>query len=216
MRDRDRFDKFTERARRVLHLAQEEAQRLQQNYIGVEHILLGLVHEGEGVAAKALLHFGVDLHKLRTAVVEVSGSGTEATSNQIGLTPQGKKAIEMAVEEAHRLNHHYIGTEHLLLGLIRQHDKTIMAIFDKLGVKLEDVSNLAASILTQASNYQSSTSISAPPSSSRARFDRFLRPREKPSASRKKRPNASSTTTSAASIFCLALCESQMASPRRF
>src|SRR6476646_10117042 len=98
MSDRDKFDKFTERARRVLHLAQEEAQRFHHSHIGVEHILLGLVREGEGVAAKALAHFGVDLHKLRTAVVEVSSSGKEATSNQIGLTPQGKKAIEMAVE----------------------------------------------------------------------------------------------------------------------
>ena len=176
MSDRDRFDKFTERARRVLHLAQEEAQRLHHNHIGVEHILLGLVHEGEGVAAHVLLELGVDLQKLRDAVAAVSSGvqgGKQSTSGQIGLTSEGKKAIELAVDEARRLNHHYIGTEHLLLGLVRQPTPLTIAIFDKLGVKLEDVSNSTISILTHVSTRQRSAPASAPSSSIRDRFDRF-------------------------------------------
>lgn len=151
MSDRDRFDKFTERARKVLSLAQEEAQRLRHNYIGVEHILLGLVRESDGIAGRVLLKLGVDLPKLREAVAQVSSS-EQAIPNQIGLTAAGKQAIEMAVEEAYSLNHHFIGTEHLLLGLIHQRDKTFVAIFDLLGVKLEDVSNQAADVLSQRSS----------------------------------------------------------------
>ncbi len=113
----DRFDKFTERARRVLTLAQEEAQRFNHNYIGTEHLLLGLVREGDGVAAKVLANLGVELNKVRSAVEFIIGRGDRAVLGEIGLTPRTKKVIELAVDEARRLNHHYIGTEHLLLGL---------------------------------------------------------------------------------------------------
>src|SRR5579875_1172978 len=118
--DRDRFDKFTERARKVLSLAQEEAQRFQHNYIGTEHLLLGLVREGEGVAAKVLANLGVELNKVRSAVEFIIGRGDRIVLGEIGLTPRAKKVIELAVDEARRLNHHYIGTEHLLLGLVRE------------------------------------------------------------------------------------------------
>src|SRR5438093_11216456 len=116
----DRFDKFTERARRVLTLAQEEALRFNHNYIGTEHFLLGLVREGEGVAAKALANLGVDLNKVRSAVEVIIGRGDRAVMGEIGLTPRAKKIIELAVDEARRMGHHYIGTEHLLLGMVRE------------------------------------------------------------------------------------------------
>src|SRR3981081_4007060 len=115
----DRFDKFTERARKVLQLAQEEAQRFNHNYIGTEHLLLGLVREGEGVAAKVLGNLGVELNKARSAVEFAIGVGDLTGAGDIGLTPRAKKVIELSVDEARRLNHHYIGTEHLLLGLGR-------------------------------------------------------------------------------------------------
>src|SRR6266550_3858696 len=120
MGDRDRFDKFTERAKKVLGLAQEEAQRFQHNYIGTEHLLLGLIREGEGVAAKVLSNLGVELNQVREAVEAMIGRGDRIVLGEIGLTPRAKKVIELAVDEAHRLNHHYIGTEHLLLGLVRK------------------------------------------------------------------------------------------------
>src|SRR5712691_9618394 len=113
--NRDRFDKFTKRARRVLTLAQEEAQRFHHNYIGTEHLLLGLVREGEGVAAKVLANLGVELNAVRNAVEFIIGRGEprdRIVLGEIGLTPRAKKVIELAVDEARRLNHHYIGTEH--------------------------------------------------------------------------------------------------------
>jgi ATPases with chaperone activity, ATP-binding subunit len=110
----NKFDKFTERARKVLTLAQEEAQRFNHNYIGTEHLLLGLVREGDGVAARVLSNMGVQLPKVRSAVEFIIGRGDQAPTGDIGLTPRAKKVIELAVDEARRLNHHYIGTEHLL------------------------------------------------------------------------------------------------------
>ena len=137
MNDRDRFDKFTERARKVLSLAQEEAQRFQHNYIGTEHLLLGLVREGEGVAAKVLANLGVELNKVRSAVEFIIGRGDRIMHGDIGLTPRAKKVIELAVDEARRLDHHYIGTEHLLLGLLREGEGIAAGVLEKLGVTLE-------------------------------------------------------------------------------
>jgi ATP-dependent Clp protease ATP-binding subunit ClpC len=137
MSNRDRFDKFTERARRVLSLAQEEAQRFQHNYIGTEHLLLGLVREGEGVAAKVLHDLGVDLQKVSSSVEEIIGRGDRIVQGEIGLTPRAKKVIELAVDEARRMNHHYIGTEHLLLGLIREGEGIAAGVLVSLGVTLE-------------------------------------------------------------------------------
>src|SRR3989304_5488163 len=132
----DRFDKFTERARRVLTLAQEEAQRFNHNYIGTEHLLLGLVREGDGVAAKVLSNLGVELSKVRSAVESIIGRGDRATVGEIGLTPRAKKVIELAVDEARRLSHHYIGTEHLLLGLVREGEGIAASVLESLGVNL--------------------------------------------------------------------------------
>ena len=130
----DRFDKFTERARKVLTLAQEEAQRFNHNYIGTEHLLLGLVREGEGVAAKVLANMGVELNKVRSAVEFIIGRGDRMVMGEIGLTPRAKKVIELAVDEARRLNHDHIGTEHLLLGLVREGDGVAARILASRGV----------------------------------------------------------------------------------
>src|SRR5436853_1475817 len=154
MSDRDRFDKFTERARKVLSLAQEEAQRFQHNYIGTEHLLLGLVREGEGVAAKVLNSLGVDLQKVRSSVEFNIGRGDRIVLGEIGLTPRAKKVIELAVDEARRLNHHYIGTEHLLLGLVREGQGIAAGVLESLGVNLEKVRTQTIQILSRSSDAQ--------------------------------------------------------------
>jgi ATP-dependent Clp protease ATP-binding subunit ClpA len=149
---KDRFDKFTERARKVLSLAQEEAQRFQHNYIGTEHLLLGLVREGEGVAAKVLTNLGVQLSTVRNAVEFIIGRGDRIVLGEIGLTPRAKKVIELAVDEARRLNHHYIGTEHLLLGLVREGEGIAAGVLESLGVNLEKVRGQTIMVLSQISD----------------------------------------------------------------
>ena len=153
-----RFDKFTERARRVLALAQEEAQRFNHNYIGTEHLLLGLIREGEGVAAKVLANLGVDLNRVRSAVEHIIGRGDRPVVGEVGLTPRSKKVIELAVNEARRLNHHYIGTEHLLLGLIREGEGIAAGVLESLGINLERVRTQTIQVLSQ-----SSTPVHMPP-----------------------------------------------------
>ena len=133
----DQFDRFTERARKVLTLANEEAQRFHHNYIGTEHILLGLVREGDGVATRVLKDLGVKLPNVRSAVEFLIGQGDQITMGEIGLTPRAKKVIELAVDEARRLGHHYIGTEHLLLGLVREAEGIGAGVLYSLGVSLE-------------------------------------------------------------------------------
>jgi ATP-dependent Clp protease ATP-binding subunit ClpC len=137
MTDRDKFNKFTERARKVLSLAQEEAQRFKHNYIGTEHILLGLIREGEGVAAHVLRDLGVELQKVRSVVEFMIGRGDRIVLGEIGLTPRAKRVIELAVDEARRMNHSYIGTEHLLLGLLREGEGIAAEVLESLGVTLE-------------------------------------------------------------------------------
>ncbi len=144
-----RFEKFSERARRVLSLAQEEAQRFNHNYIGTEHILLGLVREPDGVAAKVLGTLGVELNKVRSAVEFIIGRGERSAAGEIGLTPRAKKVIELAVDEARRLNHHYIGTEHLLIGLMREGEGVAAGVLESLGVNLDKVRAETGRILTQ-------------------------------------------------------------------
>jgi DNA-directed RNA polymerase subunit RPC12/RpoP len=122
-----------------LQFAQEEAQRLGHNYIGTEHLLLGLVREGEGVAAKALTELGVDLEKIRRAVEDIIGRGSRAVYGEVGLTPRAKKVMEMAVDEARRLYHHYIGTEHLLLGLLREGEGIGAGVLESFGLNLQEV-----------------------------------------------------------------------------
>ena len=133
------FDKYTDRAKRVLMLAQEEARRFNHNYIGTEHLLLGLVREGEGIAAKVLYDMGVDLTKVRSAVEFIIGRGERVNVGDISLTPRAKKVIELANEEAKRLGHNYIGTEHLLLGLVREGEGIAAGVLESLGVSLEKV-----------------------------------------------------------------------------
>lgn len=149
MNDRNRFDKFTERARKVFSFAQEEAQRFQHNYIGTEHLLLGLIREGDGVAAKVLHSLGVELQEVRKAVEFIIGRGDRIVLGELGLTPQSKKVIELAVEEARQMNHHYIGTEHLLLGLLREGQGIAAGVLESLGVKLEEARRQTLQILGQ-------------------------------------------------------------------
>ena len=149
MNDRDRFDRFTERARKVLSLAQEEAQRFQHNYIGTEHLLLGLVREGEGVAAIVLRSFDVDLEKVRKAVEGIIGRGDRVVLGEIGLTPRAKKVIELAVDEARHLNHNYVGTEHLLLGLIREGEGIAAGVLESFGLSLQEVRAKTMHILNE-------------------------------------------------------------------
>ncbi len=146
-----RFEKFSERARRVLSLAQEEAIRFNHNYIGTEHILLGLVRETEGVAARVLANLSVDLNKVRSAVEFIIGRGERPVSGEnIGLTPRAKKVIELAVDEARRMNHHYIGTEHLLIGVMREGEGVAAGVLESLGVSLDKIRAEAQRILSQS------------------------------------------------------------------
>jgi ATP-dependent Clp protease ATP-binding subunit ClpC len=146
-----RFEKFSERARRVLTLAQEEAQHLNHSYIDTEHILLGLAREEEGVAAKVLSNLGVGLSKVRAAVGFVIGRGEKPSPGDTGLTPRAKRVIELAIDEARHLGHNYIGTEHLLLGLLREGEGVAADILDSLGVTLERVRAETIRVLTETS-----------------------------------------------------------------
>jgi hypothetical protein len=144
------FDKFTERARKVLTLAGEEAQRLNHNYIGSEHLLLGLVREGDGVAARVLTSLGVRLPVLRESVRYMIGRGEGLVVGVVGLTPRAKRVIELAIDEARRLNHHYIGTEHLLLGLVREGGSVGVGVLETNGVNLEKVRTQVMEVVNQS------------------------------------------------------------------
>ena len=133
------FERFTDRARRVVVLAQEEARTLNHNYIGTEHVLLGLIHEGEGVAAKALESLGISLEAVRQQVEEIIGQGQQAPSGHIPFTPRAKKVLELSLREALQLGHNYIGTEHILLGLIREGEGVAAQVLVKLGADLSRV-----------------------------------------------------------------------------
>jgi ATP-dependent Clp protease ATP-binding subunit ClpC len=133
------FERFTDRARRVVVLAQEEARMLNHNYIGTEHLLLGLIHEGEGVAAKTLESLGISLQAVRQQVEEIIGQGQQAPSGHIPFTPRAKKVVELSKREALRLGHHYIGTEHILLGVIREGEGPAAQVLINLGGDLNRV-----------------------------------------------------------------------------
>ena len=145
-----RFEKFSERARRVLSLAQEEAQRFNHNYIGTEHILLGLVRETDGVAARVLNSLNVELPKVRSAVEFIIGRGERPSPGDMGLTPRAKKVIELAVDEARRLSHHYIGTEHILIGIMREGEGVAAGVLESLGVTLDKSRAETTRILNQS------------------------------------------------------------------
>ncbi|MCY4108922.1 MAG: ATP-dependent Clp protease ATP-binding subunit [Chloroflexi bacterium] len=147
----DRLDKFTERAKKVLVYAQDEATRFNHNYIGTEHLLLGLLREGEGIAARVLSNLGVELNKVRSAVEFIIGRGERMVVGDINLTPRAKRVIELAVEEARRLGHNYIGTEHLLLGLVREGEGIAAGVLESLGVNLEKVRAQVVQVVSHGS-----------------------------------------------------------------
>jgi len=145
------FERFTDRARRVVVLAQEEARMLNHNYIGTEHILLGLIHEGEGVAAKALESLGISLDAVRQQVEEIIGRGQEVPSGHIPFTPRAKKVLELSLRESLQLGHNYIGPEHMLLGLVREGDGVAAQILVKLGA---DPNRLRQQVIELVHGYQ--------------------------------------------------------------
>jgi ATP-dependent Clp protease ATP-binding subunit ClpC len=145
------FERFTDRARRVVVLAQEEARGLNHNYIGTEHILLGLIHEGEGVASKALESLGISLEAVREQVQEIIGQGQQAPTGHIPFTPRAKKVLELSLREALQLGHNYIGTEHILLGLIREGEGVAAQVLVKLGA---DLSRVRQQVIQLISGYQ--------------------------------------------------------------
>jgi ATP-dependent Clp protease ATP-binding subunit ClpC len=152
------FERFTDRARRVVVLAQEEARMLNHNYIGTEHILLGLIHEGEGVAAKALESLGISLDAVREQVQEIIGQGQQAPSGHIPFTPRAKKVLELSLREALQLGHNYIGTEHILLGLIREGEGVAAQVLVKLGA---DLNRVRQQVIQLLSGYQGKEPASA-------------------------------------------------------
>ncbi|PZS00875.1 MAG: hypothetical protein DLM69_05790 [Candidatus Chloroheliales bacterium] len=146
-----KFDKFNEYARRVLAYATEEAYRFNHNYIGTEHILLGLMRVSDSTAARALANLRVELDKVYHAVEFIIGRGQKLVVGDIGLTPRSKKSIELAIDEARKLNHHYIGTEHLLLGLMREGEGIAAGILFSLGISLERVRNEVMKLIKETS-----------------------------------------------------------------
>jgi ATP-dependent Clp protease ATP-binding subunit ClpA len=144
------FERFTDRARRVVVLAQEEARLLNHNYVGTEHLLLGLAHEGQGVAAKALESLGISLEAVRAQVEEIIGQGQQAPSGHIPFTPRAKTVLELSLREANQLGHNYIGTEHLLLGLIREGEGVAAQVLVKLG---GDLSRIRQQVIQLLSGY---------------------------------------------------------------
>jgi ATP-dependent Clp protease ATP-binding subunit ClpC len=142
------FERFTDRARRVVVLAQEEARMLNHNYIGTEHILLGLVRERDGIAAKALASLNIRLDAVRGEVEDIIGQGQAPTTGHIPFTPRAKKVLELSLREALQLGHNYIGTEHILLGLIREGEGVAAQVLQKLGAGLDRVRQTVIQILS--------------------------------------------------------------------
>ena len=151
------FERFTDRARRVVVLAQDEAKMLNHNYIGTEHILLGLIHEGEGVAAKALEQMGISLEAVRSEVEEIIGHGQTVPTGHIPFTPRAKKVLELSLREALQMNHSYIGTEHILLGLVREGEGVAAQVLIKLGADLNRVRNTVLQLLSGSQGKEAAT-----------------------------------------------------------
>src|SRR5271168_650715 len=142
------YERFTDRARKVMQLANQEAQRFNHEYIGTEHVLLGLIKEGSGVAANVLKNLDVDLRKIRLEVEKLVQSGPDmVTMGKLPQTPRAKKVIEYSMEEARNLNHNYVGTEHILLGLLREQEGVAAQVLMNLGLKLEEVREEVLSLL---------------------------------------------------------------------
>ncbi len=163
------FERFTDRARRVVVLAQEEARQLNFNYIGTEHILLGLIREEEGIAAKALGALGIDLEQVRSSVLEIVGEGEMTPAGHVPFTPRAKKVLELSLREALQLSHNYIGTEHILLGLVREGEGVAAQVLQKLGADLERVRQTVIQLL---SGFTGQVEESVTPASLGRRFSR--------------------------------------------
>lgn len=171
------FDRFNDRAKRVIALAQDEAIRFNHNYIGVEHVLLGLVREGEGVGARVLDSMGVELSKVRTAIEFTIGRGDSTTTpSEITLSPRTKKVFELAIDEARKLGHSHIGTEHLLLGVVREGGSVATGVLESLGVELERVRHQVIATLGQ----HAASRPSSGPSGQSAGFERSAPPSDDP------------------------------------
>jgi ATP-dependent Clp protease ATP-binding subunit ClpC len=167
------FERFTDRGRRVVVLAQEEARMLDHDYIGTEHILLGLIHEGEGVAARALESLGVSLEAVRQQVEEIVGRGEQPSPGHMPFTPRAKKVLELSLREAQGLGHNYIGTEHILLGLLREGEGVAAQVLVKLGA---DLSRVREQVIQLLAGYQAEAGVesAARPLGRAGRVDREL------------------------------------------
>jgi Clp amino terminal domain, pathogenicity island component len=152
------FERFTDRARRVVVLAQQEARMLNHNYVGTEHLLLGLIHEGQGVAARALESLGVSLEAVRQQVEEIIGQGQETLSGHIPFTPRAKKVMELSLREAQQLGHHFIGTEHILLALIREGEGVAAQVLVRLDA---DLNRVREQVIQLLHGYQGREPVSA-------------------------------------------------------
>ena len=207
------FERFTDRARRVVVLAQEEARLLNHNYIGTEHILLGLIHEGEGVAAKALESLGISLEAVRAQVEEIIGHGGQAPSGHIPFTPRAKKVLELSLREALQLGHNYIGTEHILLGLIREGEGVAAQVLVKLGA---DLSRVRQQVIQLLSGYAGARKARPQGGGAPARRSRRARSCSTSSVatSRSSRATRSSTRSSGARRRSSASCRCCRAAPR--
>jgi ATP-dependent Clp protease ATP-binding subunit ClpC len=149
------FERFTDRARRVVVLAQEEARMLNHNYIGTEHILLGLIHEGDGVGYLALSQMGISLADLRRAIQEIVGEGQRTPTGHIPFTPRAKKVLELSLREARQLGHNYIGTEHILLGLVREGEGLAAQVLERFGASMDRVRQTVIELLSGSAGAQS-------------------------------------------------------------
>jgi ATP-dependent Clp protease ATP-binding subunit ClpC len=167
------FERFTDRGRRVVVLAQEEARMLDHDYIGTEHILLGLIHEGEGVAARALESLGISLEAVRQQVEEIVGRGEQPSPGHMQFTPRAKKVLELSLREAQELGHNYIGTEHILLGLLREGEGVAAQVLVKLGA---DLSRVRQQVIQLLAGYQAEAGVesAARPPGRAGRVDREL------------------------------------------
>lgn len=208
------FERFTDRARRVVVLAQEEARMLNHNYIGTEHILLGLIHEGEGVAAKSLESLGISLEGVRSQVEEIIGQGQQAPSGHIPFTPRAKKVLELSLREALQLGHNYIGTEHILLGLIREGEGVAAQVLVKLGAELTRVRQQVIQLL---SGYQGKEAAEAGTGGRGESPALRLRPwcsTSSAATSRRRRWKANWTRSSAARRKSSGSCRCSLGAPR--
>ncbi len=209
------FERFTDRARRVVVLAQEEAKMLNHNYIGTEHILLGLIHEGEGVAAKALESLGISLDAVREQVQDIIGQGQQQPTGHIPFTPRAKKVLELSLREALQLGHNYIGTEHILLGLIREGEGVAAQVLVKLGADLNKVRQQVIQLLSGAPGREPA-SVGAQTNDSQASAQGRAPPCSTSSVATSRRPRAttSSTRSSGARRRRSGSCRSSPAAPR--